>query len=120
MATDVSPGGRASADARTSSTVPETSVEVDGKSLEGEEDDEGSGDLTSLSESVEDYEWEHGRRYHGYKAGAYPLPNDESEMDRLDLQHHITTRLLEGKLHLAPLDDPRDILDIGTGTGIWA
>lgn len=29
--------------------------------------------------------------------------------------------LLEGKLHLAPIGpDPQKILDIGTGTGIWA
>jgi len=28
--------------------------------------------------------------------------------------------VLDGKLHLAPLDAPQRILDIGTGTGIWA
>jgi methylase of polypeptide subunit release factors len=28
--------------------------------------------------------------------------------------------LLEGKLHLASLTNPERILDIGTGTGIWA
>lgn len=27
---------------------------------------------------------------------------------------------LEGKLHLAPIDNPHNVLDIGTGTGIWA
>lgn len=27
---------------------------------------------------------------------------------------------LEGKLHLAPLVNPHKILDVGTGTGIWA
>lgn len=27
---------------------------------------------------------------------------------------------LEGKLHLAPLGRPQNILDIGTGSGIWA
>jgi len=27
---------------------------------------------------------------------------------------------LEGNLHVAPLDNPHKILDIGTGTGIWA
>lgn len=28
--------------------------------------------------------------------------------------------LLEGQLHMAPLDTPHRILDVGTGTGIWA
>lgn len=40
--------------------------------------------------------------------------------DRLDLQHHIFTLLLGGKLYLAPIGEPADVLDIGTGTGIWA
>ena len=25
-----------------------------------------------------------------------------------------------GKLYTAPLNDPKDMLDLGTGTGIWA
>lgn len=29
-------------------------------------------------------------------------------------------RLLEGGLHKAPLRNPKQILDVGTGTGIWA
>ncbi|KAH8812570.1 S-adenosyl-L-methionine-dependent methyltransferase, partial [Xylogone sp. PMI_703] len=67
------------------------------------------------------YIFENGRRYHGYKAGRYMLPNDESEMDREDMKHHISILLTEGRLHLAPIDDrPQKILDIGTGTGIWA
>ena len=28
--------------------------------------------------------------------------------------------LADGKLHLAPIKNPHRILDIGTGTGIWA
>ena len=28
--------------------------------------------------------------------------------------------MLKGKLFLAPIKDPKRILDIGTGTGIWA
>lgn len=27
---------------------------------------------------------------------------------------------LEGLLHLAPINNPHNILDLGTGTGIWA
>lgn len=29
--------------------------------------------------------------------------------------------LLDGRLHLSPIgDNPQEVLDIGTGTGIWA
>ncbi|EON70044.1 hypothetical protein W97_09312 [Coniosporium apollinis CBS 100218] len=47
-------------------------------------------------------------------------PNDEPELDRLDLHHHVNLLVLRNKLHLAPLNNPHRVLDIGTGTGIWA
>lgn len=34
--------------------------------------------------------------------------------------HHTMSLVLDGKLYLAPLENPQKILDIGTGTGIWA
>jgi ubiquinone/menaquinone biosynthesis C-methylase UbiE len=63
---------------------------------------------------------EHGRTFHKYKEGKYVLPNDGEEQNRLDLQHHLFLKLVEGRLHLAPLKTPRNVLDIGTGTGLWA
>ena len=35
------------------------------------------------------------------------------------LEHHIFGLML-GHLHLAPLNAPHKILDLGTGTGLWA
>ncbi|GAB1214390.1 hypothetical protein ATERTT37_003552 [Aspergillus terreus] len=49
-----------------------------------------------------------------------PPPNDEQEQDRMDLSHHIYRMLLEGELNRAPVKNPARVLDIGTGTGIWA
>ncbi|KAF8858394.1 TAM domain methyltransferase [Acephala macrosclerotiorum] len=66
------------------------------------------------------YREEHGRRYHGYKDGAYLLPNDEAEQDRLDLHHQIFTMVYDGQLYEAPINNPGRVLDVGTGTGIWA
>jgi SAM-dependent methyltransferase len=65
---------------------------------------------------------ENGLRYHSYKAGKYFRPNDEGENDRLDMQHHIFSLTLSGKLYLSPLSNIKlhDVLDVGTGTGIWA
>lgn len=43
-------------------------------------------------------------------------------MDRLDQDHEIMFHLLGGRMYKAPLGDidPKRILDVGTGTGIWA
>ncbi|KAF8470729.1 S-adenosyl-L-methionine-dependent methyltransferase [Kalaharituber pfeilii] len=80
------------------------------------------GELTiSLTSSITNYQYENGRRYHGFKKGAYVFPNDEKEQDRLDIFHHIWRLQFGGKVHQAPLpSDINRVLDIGTGTGIWA
>ncbi|KAH6959653.1 S-adenosyl-L-methionine-dependent methyltransferase, partial [Ilyonectria sp. MPI-CAGE-AT-0026] len=62
-----------------------------------------------------------GRRYHAFREGAYPMPNDEEEQERMDLVHHIYLLLLGGALFRAPIgDNHQRVLDLGTGTGIWA
>ncbi|RDL40162.1 uncharacterized protein BP5553_00141 [Venustampulla echinocandica] len=75
---------------------------------------------TSISSSVRDYAFEHGRRYHQYRAGQYQFPNDEPEQEREDMKHSMVVHLCGGKLHYAPLKNPQQIIDLGTGTGIWA
>ncbi|OQD75097.1 hypothetical protein PENDEC_c008G04625 [Penicillium decumbens] len=75
---------------------------------------------TSVTPSALNYQYENGRRYHSYHEGEYFLPNDEQEQDRLDLSHHIYLMLLKGELHIAPIKSPGRVLDLGTGTGIWA
>ncbi|KAF4335839.1 methyltransferase [Fusarium beomiforme] len=76
---------------------------------------------TSIGSSVRDYMFENGRRYHSFRAGAYNFPNDDIEQEREDMKHAMV-RLLSGqKLHFAPIDENlQNVLDIGTGTGIWA
>lgn len=76
----------------------------------------------SLTSSVLNYPTEFGRRYHAYNAGSYNFPNDEAESERLDLIHLLMTKGIGNKLFLAPvdLDKSARVLDIGTGTGIWA
>ncbi|OQV10633.1 Methyltransferase domain-containing protein [Cladophialophora immunda] len=77
-------------------------------------------DDETVTSSVFRYPEENGRRYHAYKDGAYLFPNDEPEQDRLDLQHQISLHVGNGELYHAPVENPGEILDIGTGTGIWA
>ncbi|KAF8241895.1 S-adenosyl-L-methionine-dependent methyltransferase [Wilcoxina mikolae CBS 423.85] len=76
----------------------------------------------SLTSSVNEYLLENGRKYHVYYGEDKNLqPIDETEQDRLDFHHEIFLWLLNGELHQAPIDDnPQRILDVGTGTGIWA
>ncbi|KAI0160888.1 S-adenosyl-L-methionine-dependent methyltransferase [Hypoxylon sp. FL1284] len=50
----------------------------------------------------------------------YYIPIDNAEFSRLDKQHVVLTRLLDGDLFKAPIKDPKRVLDVGTGTGIWA
>ncbi|KAJ9149491.1 Demethylmenaquinone methyltransferase [Pleurostoma richardsiae] len=76
---------------------------------------------TSLRSSVLNYKYENGRRYHAFREGSYLVPNDEEEQDRMDLGHHIYRLSLGGKLYMAPIgSNPQRVLDLGTGTGIWA
>lgn len=51
---------------------------------------------------------------------AYLWPNDLSETERLEFQFEMLKLAFEGKNYLAPLKNPKRILDIGTGTGQWA
>ncbi|OJJ44466.1 hypothetical protein ASPZODRAFT_795024 [Penicilliopsis zonata CBS 506.65] len=78
-------------------------------------------DYTSLKSGVLNYEYDNGRRYQSYRRGAYLFPNDEDEQDRMDFLHHIYGMIFGGRLHLAPLKNfSGRVLDLGTGTGIWA
>ncbi|KAJ0103787.1 uncharacterized protein J7T55_001360 [Diaporthe amygdali] len=77
---------------------------------------QSSGDTIPDALSVEEY----GRMFNAYREGKYLLPNDGDEQDRLDLQHHMWRLLLRGRLSIAPIGEPASVLDIGTGTGIWA
>ncbi|KAK5659800.1 hypothetical protein OQA88_1012 [Cercophora sp. LCS_1] len=50
----------------------------------------------------------------------YWVPNDDTANEQLDINHHLLTLALDNKLFLAPVDKPAKVLDVGTGTGIWA
>ena len=75
---------------------------------------------TSLSRNARNYAFENGHRYHKFREGTYNFPNEDSEQDREDMKHAMILDLCQ-RLHFAPLDDnPQNVLDMGTGTGIWA
>jgi methylase of polypeptide subunit release factors len=56
-----------------------------------------------------------------WKSGPANHHWTQAEQDRMDLHHEIMLRTLGGELHKAPIaSNPQRILDVGTGTGIWA
>ncbi|GKU22440.1 unnamed protein product [Fusarium langsethiae] len=86
--------------------------------------DDAASSTESISSSILHYRTINGRTYHSERGNAqYWTPNDEHHKESMDIgkRHHLLSLSLENKLHLAPLkDDIQTVLDVGTGTGIWA
>jgi ubiquinone/menaquinone biosynthesis C-methylase UbiE len=69
-----------------------------------------------VQQSPRRWAWIGGRRM--LTSTPYVFPKDKLEGDRLDLQHHLYKLALDGN-YRAPLRQPRAILDVACGTGIW-
>lgn len=113
-----------SASASLPATIPSLTID-DGLS------DGSTGSLTdvesyqsstrSLTQSELKSVEENGRTYHRYHAGKYPFPDDGLEQDRMDFQHVLYLHITHEKLYLSPISEsPARVLDVGTGTGVWA
>jgi hypothetical protein len=68
--------------------------------------------------STRDYKYEHGRRYHAYREGSYPMPNDDLNTEHEHIAHHMFGIMLQDELYLAPIENPKNVIDLGTGTGL--
>ncbi len=53
------------------------------------------------------------------REAPYFLPNDAREINRLDFQHFMMRYAIQ-RNYIAPIQDPKGILDVGSGTGRWA
>ncbi|KAE9377506.1 UMTA methyltransferase [Stipitochalara longipes BDJ] len=109
----------------TTAGTPSHPIEAD--EADFDEDDGGyisdqlSSSSTSLASSIRAHTFEDGIRYHKFHDGSYAFPNDETEQNRDDMKHAMTLLLCANRLHFAPIgDSPQNIIDLGTGTGIWA
>ncbi|KAK9441069.1 S-adenosyl-L-methionine-dependent methyltransferase [Metarhizium brunneum] len=83
---------------------------------------QGDDTTASLASSIyTSFAYERGRRYQTFGDGRYPIPNDDLEQNREDMKHAMLMMLTDGKPFFSPVGThPQKILDIGTGTGIWA
>ncbi|KDN66160.1 putative methyltransferase [Colletotrichum sublineola] len=97
----------------------EPDLEVDDEIDDGDNSSINASSTASLTESIREYRQLHGRTY--TQKVDYYAPNDEKQNDALDFNHYWMSEFLDGKLALAPIGDtPHAVLDLGTGTGIWA
>ncbi|RSL58402.1 hypothetical protein CEP54_007798 [Fusarium duplospermum] len=97
-------------------------IEADNVGYESDVTADSDIDSTaSITSSIFENHYFQGRTYANPKYGKHWAPNDEEQLEALDIIHHWLTLMLDNKLYLAPIgDNPQNILDIGTGTGIWA
>ncbi|KAM0264890.1 hypothetical protein ACHAQJ_000406 [Trichoderma viride] len=94
---------------------------ADGEDVDGDDDDDYDGtdvfsaESVTVRSSIWEHEYEGGRRYHHYRHGRYPLPNDDIEQEREYMKHVIHLELTGGKLFNAPITpNPQRILDLCT------
>ncbi|CEI63417.1 unnamed protein product [Fusarium venenatum] len=121
--------------------VQEESEEGDGDSALGDgvrllTHESSASSTASITSSILEYRKFQGRTFHSEKYDTeYFAPNDEQQRESIDISHHYLLLLLDGKLSLAHLNNDLEashqicfhrcleltkVLDIGTGTGIWA
>ncbi|KAJ6071209.1 hypothetical protein N7499_009223 [Penicillium canescens] len=80
-------------------------------------------ETTSLASTIYRGVFENGRRYQVVKEGRSWCPSDEQQWESLEAGHLIAIILdsdRENPLFYAPIENPKHILDIGTGRGSWA
>ncbi|PYI01867.1 hypothetical protein BO78DRAFT_326604 [Aspergillus sclerotiicarbonarius CBS 121057] len=78
--------------------------------------DQGRSFELALHASV----YQFGRLYSVIHQDQHPWPIDELEQDRLEEQNILLCELFRDRLFLAPIESPRSVLDVKTGTGCWA
>ncbi|KAK2039318.1 S-adenosyl-L-methionine-dependent methyltransferase [Colletotrichum somersetense] len=132
--TDADPAADADADAQSDRPSPDATeaglpldrvAANDAASLPSIDDVSIAGGQAPSLWSLETSDYEngfqerHGRTYHPLE--EYILPNDTTEQFRLDIQHLLWLATWDGRLCMCPKKDGASrVLDVGTGTGVWA
>jgi len=83
---------------------------------------DAASSTASISSSILAYRTANGRTYHAERGNAeYWGCNDEQALESLDIYSHLCFLSNGKKYYNAPLtEDVMNVLDIGTGTGVWA
>lgn len=101
--------------------APDSVMDEDEFSLQDWDCESTDSTSTSLRSSLYEHMYVNGRRYHKFRNGRYPIPNDNEEQMREESLHYMVMEALDGRLFFSPIGDhPQKIIDLGTGTGSWA
>ncbi|WPH01590.1 Hypothetical protein R9X50_00443800 [Acrodontium crateriforme] len=75
----------------------------------------------TVATAANNFRVENGRTYHSFRDGEYCFPNDAMAQRHEETINHLCLMSMRDRLFLAPIgDNPKNILDIGTGIGLWA
>ncbi|QIW98413.1 hypothetical protein AMS68_003931 [Peltaster fructicola] len=103
-----------------SSDSGSNNIPIDEHYAQDEDDSKTFTSRRTLATTTTMYRRENGRTYHAFRDGEYWQPNDAQQNNHEAIVHHLCILTLKDRLFLAPVEEPMHILDIGTGTGIWA
>lgn len=86
-----------------------------------EQEDADLSSAFSMASSKYNFHWENGRLYQDYRS-SHPFPYDDIAQENERVLHAMIECILEDKLIAAPVDADglRNVLDVGTGMGLWA
>ncbi|KAJ6151787.1 hypothetical protein N7470_006915 [Penicillium chermesinum] len=103
--------------------MAEQYIEVDPDPPEPCQSHEPNSETTSLAASIYHGVTENGRRYQTTREGDYWGPCDAQQFESQEVGHTICQLLdtnTDNQFFQAPVEDPKHILDMGTGKGSWA
>ncbi|KIV94201.1 hypothetical protein PV10_01989 [Exophiala mesophila] len=91
---------------------------IDSSDADSGYNDSSLSSTASLRSSIYEFDQENGRTYQ--RGSEYVMPNDEEEQRRMDIHYHSLRFAIRDRLYYAPIENPTSVIDVGTGTGIWA
>jgi hypothetical protein len=78
--------------------------------------------IYSITSTANDLVLEHGRQFPNYRYMSSPFPRgDRIAEEHETLLHNLLLCIFDNKLYTAPVENPRNILDVRSGQqGLWA
>lgn len=77
--------------------------------------------IYSIASTANDLVLEHGRQFPNYRYMSSPFPRGDRMAEEHETSlHNLKLRIFDDKLYTAPIENPRNILDVRSGQlGLW-